>query len=187
MNIKSELTQKVLNFLIEKATDFILDRVGHKIDNKQSSSIELSESAFERSLRRDLDELTEKVTNLEAVVEQGKILFTQVMIALSDSYSSNQSFIGHVHGDISITINIFPSTEPTTTIGNNAFYPLNDIRNLVEKKASRLFDIVDADDSSTDLVTEFDSQPSATSSFFKNGFISRMKSAIKEVDEFVSG
>lgn len=103
-------------FIKEKLTTFLLDRVGHIVDNEIDNRLYSPEAKieFESSVRQDVDTLSSKVNNLEAVIAQSLRIYDEVLKELNnEKYNAiNNGTI--IYGNVTV-INIY-STQRSNTI-----------------------------------------------------------------------
>lgn len=145
--MKLKILAKALNFLVDKTADFFVNLLSNSADKLQSGSINFSEVQYEREIRKNLDALQNEVTNLEAVVYQGKRLYErsaeEIMSRITALPSSNIT----IKGDVKITINLFFTPNQVQTIGETLFLSGQVVQEIISGIANELFEEVETNES----------------------------------------
>lgn len=128
------IPKKVLGFMCDKMVDFFSNLVNNRISEDSQKNISVTEKEFERYFRNKLQDISDKVDNLEAVVYHEKILFNKVLEKMiSDKYLINIENLV-INQPIYILINIGEST-----YGDTKSFPEDSLSDFIMQVADDLF------------------------------------------------
>lgn len=164
---KIKVGKDIFSFMCNSLSNFFTSYFSNRLSEKKSD--EISEIQFEREFRKNIEEIDQKVCNIEAIVYQEMQLYNNVINKLLSNTTLVKTDKINFYGNVYITINI----------DSKSIINLEDLERIIFDSAN---DLLVIDDNTTTIIDNKEAKSDVTKFSLKR-VIDKNINRIKEVRE----